>query len=126
MLSALEAKGLLHNGCETYLAQMTDKTLEIILDSVPILREFSNMFLNDVLGLLKNWELKFEIELLSGSTPTFVPLYKMRLAKSKEMKTQLQDLVDKVLTQPNLPLYGTPVLVVQKKDRITYLCIDFW
>ena len=63
MLSALEAKELLHNGCETYLTQVVDKTPEIILDSVLIMREFPNVFLNDVLGLLKIWELKFKIEL---------------------------------------------------------------
>ena len=54
VLSTLEAKGLLHNGCETYLAQVVDKTSEIILDSVPIMREFPNVFLNDMLSLLKN------------------------------------------------------------------------
>ena len=87
VLSTLEAKGLLHNGCETYLAQVVDKTSEIILDSVPIMWEFLNVFLNDVLSLLKNWELEFVIELLSGSTSIFVPLYKMGPVESKEMKT---------------------------------------
>ena len=37
VLSTLEANGLLDNGCETYLAQVVDKTLEIILDSVPVM-----------------------------------------------------------------------------------------
>ena len=52
MISALEAKRLLYNGCETYQAQVVDKTLEIILDSVSDWREFSNVFPNDELGLL--------------------------------------------------------------------------
>ena len=50
VLSALEAKG--HNGCETCLAQMVDKTPELILDSVLVMREFSNVIPNDVLCLL--------------------------------------------------------------------------
>ena len=88
MLSTLKAKGLLHNGCETYLALVVDKTPEMILYNVSTMREFTNIFFNDVLGLLKNWELKFKIELLSSSIPIFVPLYNMELAKSRELKTQ--------------------------------------
>ena len=52
MISALEAKRLIHKGCEAYLAHMVDKsTPEIALDSVPIVREFPNVFSEDLLGL---------------------------------------------------------------------------
>ena len=54
VISALEIKRLLHKGCEAYLAYMVDKsTPEVALDSVPIVREFSNVFLKDLLSLLQ-------------------------------------------------------------------------
>ena len=46
VISALEAKRLLHKGCEAYLAHVDDKsTLEIALDSVLVVREFLTYFL---------------------------------------------------------------------------------
>ena len=45
VISALETKRLLHNGCEAYLTHVVDKsTSKVILDSVPIVREFPNVF----------------------------------------------------------------------------------
>ena len=52
--STLEARRLLHKGSDAYLSQVVDKSQEIILDSVLIMREFLNVFLNNVLSLLKN------------------------------------------------------------------------
>ena len=44
-ISALEAKRLLYKYCETYLAHMIDTSrLEVTLESVPIVREFSDVF----------------------------------------------------------------------------------
>ena len=53
------------------------------------------MFPKDLLGLPPNRELEFGIELLPRSAPISIPLYKMASVELKELKTQLQDLVDK-------------------------------
>ena len=90
MISTLEAKKLLHKGCEAYLAHVVDKsTLKVALDSVPIVREFQDMFLEDLSGLPPDRELEFEIELLSDLAPIYIPPYRMVLTKLKELKTQL-------------------------------------
>ena len=71
VISTFEVKRLLHKRCEAYLTHVVDKsTPEVVLDSVRIVREFPGVFLEDSLGLPSNRELEFEIELLSGSTPT--------------------------------------------------------
>ena len=55
VISALEAKRLLHKGCETYLAHMVDKsTPQMTLRSVPVVREFSDVFLEDLPRLPSN------------------------------------------------------------------------
>ena len=96
VISALEDKRLLHKGCEAYLKHVVDKSSsEVTLDSVLIVRVFQDVFLKDLLGLPSNRELKFKIELLSGSALISIPLYRMAPAELKELKTQLQDLVDK-------------------------------
>ena len=49
MISAFEAKKLLHKGCEAYLAHVVDtSTLKITLRNVPIVQEFSNVLFKDL------------------------------------------------------------------------------
>ena len=103
VISALEVKRLLHKGCEAYLAHVVNKsTLEVDLDSVPVVQEFSNIFPKDLPSFPLNWELEFRIELLLGSTLISIPPYRMAPAELKELKTQLQDLVDKSFIQPSV------------------------
>ena len=102
VILALKAKELLHKGCEAYLAHVVDKsTSEMTLRSVPIVREFSDVFLEDLPRLPPDRELEFGLELLPGSVFISIPSYRMAPTGLKELKTQLQDLVDKSLIQPS-------------------------
>ena len=88
MISALEAKRLLHKGCEAYLAHMVDKSsLKVTLDSVSVVQEFPNVFLEDLPGLPPDREFQFKIELLLGSAPISIPPYRMTPTELKELKT---------------------------------------
>ena len=71
VILALEAKRLLHKGCEAYLAYVIISTPEVTLENMPIVREFSDVFLEDLPGLPSNRELEFCIDLLPGTTPIF-------------------------------------------------------
>ena len=87
--------------------------------------EFSDVFLDDLPGLPPNRELKFGIEVLPGSTLISIPSYRMTLMELKELKIQLQDLVDKGFIRPSVSLWDAPVLFVKKKDGTLRLCIDY-
>ena len=96
VISALEAKRLLHKGYEAYLAHVIDKSSsKITLENIPIVIEFSDFFPEDFMGLPLDRELEFEIKLLPCSSPISILPYRMAPAELKELKTQLQDLVDK-------------------------------
>ena len=96
VILALEAKRFLHKGCETYLEHMIDTfTPKMTLESVSIVWEFSDVFFEDLPRLPLDRELKFGIDLFSKSTSIFIPPYRMDLAELKDLKVQLQDLVDK-------------------------------
>ena len=67
---------------------MIDKfSSELTLDSVPIVREFLDVFPKDLPGLPLDRELEFRIELLSGSTFIFIPPYRMSPTELKKLKT---------------------------------------
>ena len=96
---------------------MIDKSSsKVTLDNVPVVCEFPDVFPKDLLGLLLDRELRFGIELLPGSTHVFIPLYRMKPAELKELKIQLQDLVDKGFIRSSASLWDAPVLFVKKKD----------
>ena len=86
VILALEAKRLLHKGCETYLAHVIDKSSsEVTLDNMPVVCEFPE----DLSGLPPDRELEFGIELLPSSAPVSIPPYRTVPAELKELKTQL-------------------------------------
>ena len=87
-ISALDAKRLLHKGCEVYLAHVIDKSSsKVTLDNVPVVCEFPDVFFEYLSGLPLNRELEFGVELLPSSTPVSIPLYRMSPAELKELKT---------------------------------------
>ena len=49
----------------------------------------------------------------------------MAPAELKELNAQLQDLLDKGFTHPNVSPWGAPVLFVKKKDDSMYLCVNY-
>ena len=49
----------------------------------------------------------------------------MVLMELKELKTQLQDLVDKGFIRPSVSPWGAPMLFVKKKDGTMRLCIVY-
>ena len=49
----------------------------------------------------------------------------MAPAELKELKVQLQELLDKGYIRPSVSPWGAPVLFVKKKDGTMKLCIDY-
>ena len=44
----------------------------------------------------------------------------------KELKVQLQELLDKGFVRPSVSPWGAPVLFVKKKDGTLRMCINYW
>ena len=87
VISILEAKRLLHKGCEAYLVHVIDRSLfEVTIENVPVVCEFPDIFPEDLLGVPQNRKLEFEIELLPGSAPISIPPYRMAPIELKELK----------------------------------------
>jgi hypothetical protein len=70
-------------------------------------------------------EIEFTIELMPGTQPIHKAPYRMAPTELKELKEQLQDLLDRGFIQPSVSPWGAPVLFVKKKDGSMRLCIDY-
>ena len=65
------------------------------------------------------------IEILPGTTPTSRAPYKMDPTELKELKIQLQELLDKGNIQSSVSPWGALILFVKKKDGTLRMCIDY-
>ena len=127
IISAMQAQRMLSNGCMGFLASVVDKTMEKELNpsDVPVVREYMEVFPEELPGLAPEREILFEIELMPGTGPISKAPYRMAPAELKELQTQLQELLDKGFIRPSYSPWGAPVLFVKKKDGSFRMCIDY-
>ena len=105
---------------------MVDTRKETLkLDDIPVVREFSDVFPKDLLGIPIDREIEFSIDLLLGTSPISKAPYRMALTELKELKEQLQELLEKGFIRPSASPWGAPVLFMKKKDGTMRLCINY-
>ena len=108
------------------MAHVIDSSMEQSkFDGVSVVREFPDVFLEDLDGLPPHREVEFSIDLLPGAQPISKAPYRMAPLELQELKEQLQELLDKGFIRPSVSPWGAPVLFVKKKDGSMRLCIDY-
>ena len=95
------------------------------LEVVPVVRDFLDVFPDNLPGSPPEREIDFSIDLVPGTAPISLPHYRITLAELKELKTRLQELVGKGLIRPSISPWGAPVLFVKKKDGSWRLKIEY-
>lgn len=126
LISAIQAGNLLRKGWQGYLTYVVDEPKNgVDVGSIPIVREFIDMFLEDLLGLPLDQEVEFVIDVAPRAEPILITPYHMALAELKELKIQLQELLDKGFIRPSVSLWASLILFVKKKDGAMILCINY-
>nr|GFA12820.1 transposon Ty3-G Gag-Pol polyprotein [Tanacetum cinerariifolium] len=95
------------------------------LEDVPIVREFSEVFPEDLPGLPPARQVEFQIDLVPGATPVARAPYRLAPAKMQELSTQLQELSDRGFIRPSSSPWGAPIMFVKMKDGSFRMCIDY-
>ena len=117
---------MLRKGYQGYLAFVVDRRQEgTRLEDIPIVKEFPDVFPDDISGLPPDREVEFTIDLIPGTEPISIPPYRMAPAELRELKAQLEELLSKGFIRPSISPWGAPVLFVKKKDGSLQLCIDY-
>jgi hypothetical protein len=91
---------------------------------IPVVCEFPDVFPEDLPGLPPERDVEFVIELKPGTTPISRRSYIMPPNELAELKTQLQDLLEKGFIQPSSSPWGYPAIFV-KKDQTLRMCVDY-
>ena len=95
------------------------------VSDIPTFSDFSDMFPEELPRLPPHRDIEFAIDVVPGATPASTTLYRIAPLELKELKLQLQELLEKGFIRPSVSLWGAPVLFVKKKDGTLWLCIDY-
>ncbi|GKA81553.1 putative reverse transcriptase domain-containing protein [Tanacetum coccineum] len=109
-----------------FIAQvMEKKSDEKRLEDIPVVREFPEVFPEDLPGLLPVRQVELQIELISRATPVARAPYRLAPSEMQKLSNQLQELVDRGFIRPSTSPWGASVLFVKKKDESFRMCIDY-
>jgi hypothetical protein len=95
------------------------------LDEIPVVCEYPDVFPDELPGMPPDRDVEFVIELQPGTAPISKRPYYMPPKELAELKTQLQELLDKDYIRPSSSPWGCPALFVKKKDGSLRLCVDY-
>ena len=126
VISATVARKMVRKGCEAYFAYVID-TLKArpSVSGIPTVSDFPDLFPEELPGLPPKREIEFAIDVVPGATPASITPYRMAPLELKELKLQLQELLEKGFIRPSVSPWGAPVLFVKKKDGTLRLCVDY-
>ncbi|KAL0308190.1 UNVERIFIED_CONTAM: hypothetical protein Scaly_2958000 [Sesamum calycinum] len=100
VISAIEARRLILEGCKAYLAHVIDaEKVNPTLEEIPIVRDFPEVLPDDLPGLPPNKEVDFMIETIPRVAPISIAPYRMAPVELQELKKQIEELLEKDQTE---------------------------
>ncbi|KAJ9556477.1 hypothetical protein OSB04_011091 [Centaurea solstitialis] len=126
LISVIKANRCIRKGCVWFMAHVVDsKKDKLGVKDVEVVRDYPEVFPEDLVSLPPDREIEFRIDLVPGATPIAKAPYRLAPSELKEMLAQLQELLDKGFIRPSTSPWGAPVLFVKKKDGTMRMCIDY-
>ena len=126
VISTTAARTMVRKGCVAYLAYVIDTVnARPSVSDIPTVSDFPDVFLKELPGLPPHRKIEFSIDVIPSATPASITPYIMAPLKLKELKLQLQELLEKGFIRPSVSPWEALVLFVEKKDGTLRLCIDY-
>ncbi|GKD82538.1 hypothetical protein Tco_1349377, partial [Tanacetum coccineum] len=89
---------------------MEKKSDERRLEDIPVVREFLEVFPENLPGLPPVCQVEFQIDLIPGAAPVVRAPYRLAPSEMQELSNQLQELADRGFIRPSTSPWGAPVL----------------
>ncbi|KAK2436721.1 hypothetical protein QL285_021693 [Trifolium repens] len=100
-------------------------TSDVHIEELRVVQQFQDVFPLEIPGFPPIREVEFFIDLHPGTGPISESPYRMAPAELVELKSQIEDLLEKGFIRPSVSPWGAPVLLVKKKDGRSRLCVDY-
>jgi hypothetical protein len=95
------------------------------LNEIGIVREYPDVFLEELPGMPPDRDIEFMIELLPETPPISKRPYRMPVNELVELKKQIVELQSKGFICPSSSPWGAPVLFVEKKNGTQRMCVNY-
>ncbi|KAJ0445296.1 putative transcription factor interactor and regulator CCHC(Zn) family [Helianthus annuus] len=120
LMSCVQASKYLRKEYNAFLANIVvaekEKKKKVEVKDVPVVREFPQVFPDDLPGLPPSRDIDFRIDLIPGANPIAKAPYRLAPSEMRELSNQLQELLEKGFIRPSTSPWGAPILFVKKKD----------
>ena len=88
VIFAMQARRFMRKGCETFLVVILDsKRCQVDVEQIPVVREFPDVFLEELLGIPLERDVDLAIEIVLGTVPMSRAPYRMAPTELKELKS---------------------------------------
>jgi hypothetical protein len=94
-------------------------------EEIPVVCEFLDVFLEELMLLPPDRDVEFVIELMPGAGPVAKSPYRMSFEELDELKKQLKKLLEQGFVRPSASPWGSPILFMEKKDGTKRMCIEY-
>jgi hypothetical protein len=92
---------------------------------VLVVNEFPDVFPEELPGMPPDRDIKFVIELKSGTTPIYKTPYRMATPELAKLKEHNKKFLEKGFIHPSSSPWVAPMIFVPKKDGTRRLCVDY-
>ncbi|WVZ84311.1 hypothetical protein U9M48_031358 [Paspalum notatum var. saurae] len=94
-------------------------------DAIRVVREFPDVFPDELPGMPPDRDVEFLIELLPGTAPIAKRQYRVAPKEQELIKENIDELLGKGFIWPSSSPWAFPVLFVDKKDGSRRMCVDY-
>jgi hypothetical protein len=123
--SPVYGKVILHLPVISRIKASLHHVVELKLEDIHVIREYLDVFPDELPRMPPERMIEFKIELQSGTALVTKAPYEMLPVEMKELKVQLQGLLDKGYICRSTSPWGCSALFVEKKDKELRLCVDY-
>ncbi|XP_071738704.1 uncharacterized protein [Rutidosis leptorrhynchoides] len=96
LISCIKTRKYLMQVCQAILAHIKEvKPDELRIEDVPVVKDFPEVFPDELPGLPPKRQFEFQIELIPGAVPVAKAPYRLAPSEMKELSIQLQELLEK-------------------------------
>ncbi|KAJ9536500.1 hypothetical protein OSB04_un000337 [Centaurea solstitialis] len=108
IVSFMKMRSHLRKECVAFMAHVIDKKAkEKQIQDIPVVREFPEVFPEELPGLPPQRQVEFHIDLVPGAGPIAKSPYRLAPSERQELSNQLQELLDKGFIRPSSSPWGS-------------------
>ncbi|GJT60113.1 putative reverse transcriptase domain-containing protein [Tanacetum coccineum] len=127
LISCIKTERYISWGCQVFIAQvMEKKSDEKRVEDILVVREFPEVFPEDLPSLPPICQVELQIDIIQGAAPVARAPYRLAPLEMQELSNHLQELADRGFIRLSTSPWGAPVLFVNTKDGSFRMCIDYW